>query len=358
MKIELFEPYLAREKGFFRYLFRALIRYKNALLVSELRPLPRLVKPREHSSAWARFDGHFVFFDFSDHVFLYDTEALKHCDVYFKANLHRGVARKVLVKAGSQEHESKILPFIWFAPNLAAYRPYSLLNRLMFLGAKPAYDVCNVVGVYDNYLSKGEKSVIAGDDGPPADPTRYHFWMRYHVQQALKDAGVSGYYRLTSRGNRDIEDHQTIFPNLSERKFMKAMVESCFTMINTLPHALLPWKASESLMLGRPFIVERSALVEMPDPFQLRPNEHYLEMFPGFGDFDDNADLEDPHSYRILDRLHLDQLREGAEKIAVAVKNRGLVEYMTEQVRKYSATILSPGFVADFVCEQVEKRIH
>jgi len=358
MKIELFEPYLAREKGFFRYLFRALIRYKNALLVSELRPLPRLMKPREHSSAWARFDGHLVFFDFSDHVFLYDAEALKKCDVYFKANLHRGVARKVLKKAGIQEHESKILPFVWFAGNLEAYRPDSLLNQLTFLGTKPAYDVCHVVGVYDNYLAKGEKSVIAGDDGPPVDSARYHFWMRYHVQQTLRDAGMSGYYRLTSRGNRDIEDNQLIFPNLSERKFMKAMVESRFTMINTLPHTLLPWKANESLMLGRPFIVERSPLVEMPEPFQLRPNVHYLEMFPGFGDYDDDADIEDPHSYRILNRIQLDQFREGAEKIAAAVKDRDLVEYMTEQVRQYSATILSPGFVADFVCGQVEKRIH
>lgn len=357
MQIELFEPYLAREKGFFRYLFRALIRYKNARMVSEPRPLPRLVKPREHASAWARFDGHLVFFDFSDHIFLYDTDALKKCDVYFKTNLHRGVARKALEKAGSQEHESKILPFVWFAPNLAAYRPDSLLNRLMFLGTKPSRDVCHVVGVYDNYLAKGEKSVFVSG-GPPIDPAHYHFWMRYHVQQAFRDAGVSGYYRLTSRGNRDIEDNELIFPNLSERKFMKAMVESRFTMINTLPHALLPWKASESLMLGRPFIVERSPLVEMPEPFQLRPNVHFLEMFSGFGDFDDKTDVEDPHSYRILDRLQLDRFREGAEKIAVAIKDRELVEYMTEQVRQYSATILSPGFVAEYVCEQVNVRIH
>ena len=357
MKIELFEPYLAREKGFFRYLFRALIHYKNALMVSELRPLPRLVKPREHSSAWARFDGHLIYFDFSDHIFLYDTEALKQCDVYFKVNLHRGVARKVLEKSGIQEYESKILPFVWFAPNLAAYRPDSLLNRLMYLGIKSSYDVCNVVGVYDNYLAKGEKSVFA-TGGLPIDPARYHFWMRYHVQQALRDAGVSGYYRLTSRGNLDIEDNELIFPNLSERKFMRAMFASRFTMINTLPHALLPWKASESLMLGRPFIVERSPLVEMPEPFLLRANVHYLEMFPGFGDYDDEADIEDPHSYRILNRIQLDQFLEGAEKIAAALKDRELVEYMTEQVQQYSATILSPGFVADFVCGQVEKRIH
>jgi hypothetical protein len=357
MQIELFEPYLAREKGFFRYLFRALIRYKNARMVSEPRPLPRLLKPREHSSSWTRFDGHLVFFDFSDHVFLYDTEALKLCDIYFKVNLHRGVARKVLKKTGIQEYESKILPFIWFAGNLKAYRQDSLLNRLMFLGSKPVYDVCNVVGVYENYTAKGETSIFAGN-GPPADPTRYHFWIRYHVQQALRDAGISGYYRLTSRGNRDIEDNQTIFPNLSERKFMQAMVKSRFTMINTLPHALLPWKASESLMLGRPFIVERSPLIEMPEPFQLRPNVHYLEMFPGFGDFDDKADIEDPHSYRILNHIQLDQFHEGAEKIAAAVKDRELVEYMTEQVRQYSSTRLSPDFVADYIYEQVNVRIH
>jgi len=358
MKIELFEACHVKEKGFFRYLFCALIRHKNAHLVSESRPLPRLVKPREHSSAWARFDGHLVCFDFSDHMFLYDTEALKKCDVYFKANLHRGVTHKVLKKAGIREHESKILPFVWFAGNLEAYRPDSLLNRLMFLGAKPAYDVCNVVGVYDNYLAKGERSVIAGDDGPPVDPARYHFWIRYHVQQALRDAGVSGYYRLTSRGNLDIEDNELIFPNLSERKFMQAMVAGRFTMINTLPHALLPWKANESLMLGRPFIIERSPMGEMPEPFRLRPNVHYLEMFPGFGDFDDKADIEDLRSYRILDRLQLDRFREGAERIAVAVKDHGLVSYMTEQVRQYSSTVLSPCFIADFICEQVNKRIH
>jgi hypothetical protein len=227
----------------------------------------------------------------------------------------------------------------------------------MFLGTRPSHDVCHVVGVYDNYLAKGEKSVFASD-GLSIDSARYHFWVRYHVQQALKDAGISGYYRLTSRGNRDIEDNQLIFPNFSERKFMQAMVKSHFTMINTLPHALLPWKVSESLMLGRPFIVERSPLVEMPEPFQLRPNVHYLEMFPGFGDYDDEADIEDPHSYRILNRLQLDQFRESAEKIAIAVKDHDLVSYMSQQVRQYSTTVLLPGFIADFICEQVKKRIH
>ena len=70
-------------------------------------------------------------------------------------------------------------------------------------------------------ISQKVKRVLLQAWGRPVDPARYHFWIRYHVQQALRDAGVSGYYRLTSRGNRDIEDNQLIFPNLSERKFMR-----------------------------------------------------------------------------------------------------------------------------------------
>jgi hypothetical protein len=110
-------------------------------------------------------------------------------------------------------------------------------------------------------------------------------------------------------------------------------------------------------MLGRPLIIERSPLVEMPEPFKLKPNVHYLEMFPGFGSFNDKADIDDVRSYRILDRLQMNQFRMSVEKIAASIKDKYLVEYMTEQVKRYSATYLSPDFVSDYVCEQVKLRI-
>jgi hypothetical protein len=357
MKIELFEPYLLGEKGFFRYLYLALKTHKKAKLVSEPRPLPKVIRPREHTSAWTRFDGHLVFFDFSDHVFLYDTDALKMCDVYFKANLHRGVTHKVLERVGLTQHDSKILPFIWFAGNLDAYRPDSLKNRFLFHGVKPTVDVCHIVGVYDNYLAKGERSVFQ-TNGEAIEPGNYHFWIRYHVQQALKEAGISGHYRLTSRGNRQIEDNTAIFPNLSERQFMRAMLSSRFTMINTLPHAVLPWKASESLMLGRPIIVERVPVVETPEPFRLRPGEHCLELLPDFGGFDEAADIDDPRSYRILNPLRLDELKRGVERIALVIRDRDKVRFMAEKAKEYAETALSPGFISDFICDQVRARIH
>ena len=117
MNVELYEPELARTGGFFRYFYTALMECKAARGLSASRPLPRVAKPREHMSAWARFDGHLVFFDMSDHVFLYDEEALKRCDVYFKTNLNRQIAARVLTVAGLEAHGGKIVPFFSFAQN-------------------------------------------------------------------------------------------------------------------------------------------------------------------------------------------------------------------------------------------------
>ena len=54
----------------------------------------------------------------------------------------------------------------------------------------------------------------------------------------LQQAGVDGYYRLTSRSNRELEDGRLIFPNLTENSYIRKMLASQFTVINTLPHAI------------------------------------------------------------------------------------------------------------------------
>ena len=92
------------------------------------------------------------------------------------------------------------------------------------MGEQPAYDVCNVVGIYDNYLAKGEKSVLPGMVGRPL--IRLGTISGYVIMSS-RPSGMpvfQGITVLTSRGNRDIEDNELIFPNLSERKFMQAMV--------------------------------------------------------------------------------------------------------------------------------------
>jgi len=357
MKIDLFEPRLARDPGFYRHVFRALIRCRGARTVEDPRPLPQVTEPRQHVSAWTRFDGHLVFFDMSDHVFFYDLEALKRCDVYFKTNLNRGVTDKVLAQDGLESHRAKIVPFFSFAGYLDLFNRRSLRNRVVGALSPRRRDVSHIVGVYENLVHDGETSIFA-EGGPQATPARYHFWVRYHVRTELERAGLTGYYRLTSRNNPAIEDGALVRPNLSQRAYIRQILSSSFTVINTLPHALLPWKASESLHLGRPVVLDTAPLVEIPEPFTLKPGVHFLELMPGLGDFDRAASLDDPNSYRLFAPLDLGVLAERCAWLERQVSDRDRVAFMCEAAVRYSERVLNCATVADYVCDAVREKIH
>jgi len=357
MNIQLYEPELSRGGGIFSYLYQALMKCKGASAAEGKRPLPKITEPREHSSAWARFGAWHVFFDMSDHAFLFDLDALKRCDVYFKANLNRNVMRKALPESQGDEGEGKVVPLLFFAGHLDFYKADTLYNRLYPMLKSRRWDLCHIVGVYENCPQRGEKSIFL-PEGPPPDPGRYHFWVRYHIQEALKSAGIKGYYRLTSRWMKEIEDNRLVFPSLSQRGFKNRMLASRMTVVNILPHALLPWKAGESLALGRPLLLERAPLVEIPEPFTLREGEHYLELLPDFGSFSETAPIEDPASYRILENLDLQALQERAAWLAGVLSDSERMALMRERSLKYSRDVLVPETVADYVCDQVRRVVH
>lgn len=359
MKIEIFEPELLTRigfNGFYGYFLSALSRYKGAKPTREPRPLPRLTQPREHESAWLRVDGHLVFFDMSDHIFFYDIEALKRCDVYFKANLNGPVTDRVLAKADASAHRSKIVAFMFFADQLDRY-PRRRVWNAFWHRQRRSHDVCHITGVYMNPVRSGERSIFS-DPATPITPANYHFWIRYHTQQALQGAGISGCYRLTSRANTTLEDNVTVYPNMSQREFARQIFSARLTVINTLPHAVLPWKATESLAMGRPLVLDTAPQIEVPEPFTLKAGIHYLELFPRLGGFDPAADLADPASYRVLTRLTEATLKERAEWLRTMLADRERMEFMTDAANTYAKTILTKPRVADYICQQINAHIH
>lgn len=359
MRIEIFEPELITRRGFngfYNHFLAALVSHGGAVTTHESRPLPRLVKPREHESAWIRWDGHLVLFDMSDHVHLFDLEALRRADVYFKANLHRGIARRVLKAAGLAGHEAKLAPFLFFAEGLDRFKADRLLRRLT-LRNRPRLDLCHVVGVYANAVADGEPSPYE-DPSVPMTPAACHFWIRWHTQQALIDAGISGTYRLTSRANRRLEDGRTVHPNLSRRAFSRHITDGRLTVVNTFPHALLPWKASESLVLGRPLLLEQSPLTECPAPFALRPGEHFLEFLPGAGAFSETAPLEEAASHRVLARIPPARFHERAAWLRGQLQDRDRFGEMGAACLRHAAMAYGAGTVYDYIREQVTGRIH
>lgn len=359
MNIRIFEPELMTRRGFngfYGYFLSALSRYKGAQPTDDPRPLPRLTQPREHESAWIEVDGHLVFFDMSDHIFFYDLEALKLCDVYFKANLNWPVTDRVLAHAGASELRGKIVAFMFFADQLDRYPRHRAWNAFWH-GRRRAYDVCHITGVYMNPVREGESSIF--DDATLAiTPANYHFWIRYQTQLALRNAGISGCYKLTSRANKQLEDHTTVHPNMSQREFARRIFDGRLTVINTLPHAVLPWKATESLAMGRPLILDTAPLIEIPAPFALKRDEHYLELFPDLGEFDSSASLDEPASYRVLTRLTATRFIERATWLRNVLADRERIESMTHAADLYARNILTKPVVADYLCDQIKTIIH
>lgn len=354
MRIHIFEPELMTRRGFngfYRHFLSALASESGATPTSRPRPSPRILKPREHESCWVEWDGRLLFFDMSDHVHMFDLEALTLCSVYFKANLHRGIALRVLSGNGLSDQARKLVPFLFFSEGLGDFIR-DARRRRFWRRDSPRYDVCFVMGVYENLVRDGGRSPFEHAD-EPMTPAGCHFWIRWHMMQALQSAGIPGYYRLTSRANRALEDGVNVFGNLSRRKFSRRMSNGRITAVCTLPHALFPWKASESFALGRPILIEQAPLTETPAPFMPIAGEHFLELLPGTGGFDAAASLEDSGSHRVLARIPPERFVERAEWLRGVLSDRETLAQMGEASRQFARYAYEPRAIASYISECV-----
>jgi len=346
MHVKLYEPNLARSGGFFSFVYQALQSEVGAVGTDAPRPLPKMTEPRTHESAWVELDGKLLLLDMSDHVFLIDLPALRHCDLYFKTNFHRETAEAVLAESGEGALLSKIRPFFSFAGYLSDYLKPSLLRNMYDRVWGRKEDVCDVVGVYEHLRRDGETSVYA-TEAAELSSNRVHYWARVHTLEALKAAGLTGTLRLTSRYNKEIEDGELICSNLSQRAYRRAILRSKMLVINTLPHALLPWKATESLALGRPFIVDTPPLTEFPEPFQLTEGDHYLSLLPA-------TSYTDHRHARVLHPFTLDEFTEGADKIAENLRDSEKLKHMNSEVQKYRDQVLRPETLVQYIFDSLE----
>lgn len=356
--IRIHEPELMIRRGFngfYRHFLSALVKCAGAIGTDKPRPLARMTKPREHESCWISWGNAPVFFDMSDHAQLIDLDALKLCAVYFKANLHRGIAMRALNDAGLSEHAAKLAPFLFFSEGLSDFIRDESRRRFWRLDL-PRHDLCFVMGVYENLVRDGGRSPFEHAD-EPITPAKYHFWIRWHILDALKKAGIPGVYRLTSRANRALEDGKTVVPNISRRQFSRCMTKSRMTVVCTLPHALFPWKASESFVLGRPILIEQAPLTETPAPFMPVAGEQYLELLPGLGDFNNDADISDPQSYRVLTRIPPSRFSERAEWLKEQLKDKSSLADMAESCRSFARRAYAPETVASYIRTEVERRL-
>ena len=348
MTLLLHAPDARQDSGFYRFLFDALRKHYDARWVTDGRPLPRMEQPRQHESVWIEWEGIQVLVDMSDHIFLFDVPALQRCDLYLKANLNVSLAHKVLAQAGASHHLSKIRPFVFLPPTLASCARLAWMSKPARALEMRPFDFCHIVGVYQNPFMRGIPPETDKDIAP--DLGTNHFWVRYQTQRALREAGLSGFCRLTNRGDTSLLDSRGVVrANLAPRLFLMAMLASRMTVLNTLPHAVFPWKAWESMALGIPFLVERRPLITMPPELELIPGQHFLELLPELPGFDESADVTDPKAYRIFPEIRLARLRERAAWLKQEIHNRDRMAEMRCEVEAYRRRVMNPRFIAQYL---------
>ncbi len=337
MNIELKAP-TARNYPFLKFLYEAVREGYSVIERDYEDSCQRLnLDGREHLSTWIEWDGKRLFFDLSDHAFLWNLDALDCCDVYFKANLHWGIASKYLHSELLNEHRHKIAPFLLFAPDLAQLNRTRWLYRLAAFGQ--TLEVCQIVGVYRNHIQAATELL----DHLPAgcNPDAYHFWVRYLTHRHLSDSRTRAFTRLTSKGQPEQEDGLVIYPSVNKYAFFQKIAASRFQFVNILPHALLPWKATEGFALDVPLILDHAPLMEQPVGFELSEGDHYLSLFGKRFDFDATAAVEDPASYRILEPIPRESWRDAFEILLEQVMDPQRYAHLKQQVQLYRKTRLT-----------------
>jgi len=355
VKIELYESRHLREAGFFQFLFRALQKHEKAIVSEEKRPVPSGSEGnRSHAGAFARFGGRLIFFDMSDHVFDLDYNALEECDLYFKANYNEEIIKRTLDGKGKTNHMGKLHPFLFFPPSLPKCHMYrKAFHNFVKVLPTARYNICHIVGVYENpFLEKVEGT--GHPEKTVLEPHEVHFWIRRLFSEALSEMDMPAFTRLTSRGNQSIEDGTHVQANINHWHYLYRLIRSKITVLNTYPHAVYPWKAFESLALGVPFCLEQTPLITLPEEFSPKPEIHYIEILPAFGNFSSEADLKDPASYRILKLPSKERVREGFERLKTLLMDRVRWEEMQSNCRIFAEERLNPAYVASWVRNKVE----
>ena len=307
---------------------------------------------RQHLSTVINWGGKRLFFDLSDHAFLWNVDALEKCDVYFKANLHRGIAKKFLPSELWERCSAKVYPFLLFAPEIELL---SKANALFRIGVwhRPL-DVTQIVGVYRNHALHSGETLNTRAIPEDCSPDEYHFWIRFLTHKFLGSSGLKVCSKLTSKGQKEQEDHITIHPSVNKYMFFRKLAASRYQFVNVMPHALFPWKMTEGLAFGTPTIVDHNPLMEMPRHFTMEEGTHYLSLLGNQFDFDLGVDPENPAAYRLLDPLNQESLELAFERLFARIEDRDSYQTLLHNLNDFRKSKLTAENICRIVTEPLE----
>ena len=341
MKNIILQQATSRNQPFLKFLYESIHEgYSVTEKEYESPFLSQNIDGRELLSTIVDWDGKKLYFDLSDHAFLWNLDALEQCDVYFKANLHLGIAEKFLEKECFAKNQHKIAPFLLFSPNTKQL----IKKRKLYKWASKIGKTCEVNHVVEAFQNRLKDSKILNDKmeiRKDLSPDEYHFAIRNLTHRLLSQGELNSYSILTSKGQKGIEDGSSIHPTLNKHLYFLKLISGNYEFINIMPYAFLPWKVTEGLAFDRPLILDHNPLMEMPVGFELKEGTHFLSLLGNRFEFGLDHDSDNPACCRLLNPVSETDMRASFESLLIKMKDTASYDGLKANVMDFRADNLN-----------------
>jgi hypothetical protein len=316
---------------FFKYLIEILNFSGVKIKWWKSRPLPNKNKPRNHVSMWVEIDDSLIFFDKSDHIHELDTHALLICDKYFKDNYNKIQIIRLLTKLDMLDHYNKIKPFFSTCDVDKFFRISNTSQN------KKIYDIAQIMSLYTS------PNNIFNDDYKFKYRHAYdHGYIRYKTFNLLNDIkNLNIYINLSAKDKSWNYPSSSSYLNFSE--YSNRLLSSNIGIVNTIPHRVFPWKVTEMISLGIPIAIDEKPITQFPKFFNIKPNFHFVEIFPGITNFsnDLNLDPNDITSYSALLNTHDENRFNNLFNIFIEkIKDKLFLHHLRNNIKTFRNDIL------------------
>ena len=316
---------------FFSYLLEILTSHGLKLNIWKKRPLPNKTFPRAHVSMWAEIDDELIFFDKSDHIQEIDLNALAICSKYFKDNYNSVEISRVLKYHSCDSYFEKIKPFFPMA-NIGFFKRKFLDNLHKNI------DLIQIMGLYT--IPENFQRIEYRNNSP----TGYdHGFIRYELYKVIKN--YSGDLKfLCNLSTKDGSKSKLIDSKfIPKNRYYHLLKKSKFGIVNTIPHRILPWKFTEMISLGCIPVLDQKPLTQHPDIFSMKPDFHYIEIFPKISFFDKSLDSH-PYalnSYRsLINDYSLSKIGSLFDKFINKIEKPEFISHIQENVLSFRDNVI------------------
>lgn len=335
-----------------KFLYQSLKRgYETKYLEKEVPSFARHPsEAKQPTSTMVLWHGKILYFDLCDDYLLWNKEALKNCDLYFKVALNWGFASIALGKEMLGKYNSKIAPFLTFTPDLTTLikrrKLYKWVSKLT-----PNYRVCQIQKLFSGDVVAIEFTNGNADIPSPQSPEHFHAFIRLLTKDLLSSSEICSFIRLEGDSAHTSESDNDIHPPMNRHWQLLKIISSDFLFLNVLPQGIPTCSVSEGLGFDRPLILDHNLISEQMEGFEIVENDHYISLLGEIFTPESDESIGEKTESIPAKTLSGTFVREKFSELETKVNDEKLYQHLKANVMAYRNEKLT----AENLCNSLEK---